>query len=459
MSNVRAAAGRALCARDPIGYILRIAPGNHPLDFAYENAELEAAIAGAADIEALDQALVRLSRLVPGFLAPEVRGRQMFTPGLDALVPGLAARLRLADVPLAKGNDNVCIVATRFYATGGHSRVASDIGRLIGAERTTIVFTDLYRELRHRLLIPGVPAAHPCRSLLLLSAGTIVEKIIELYMLLAAIRPSRVFLIQNHMDMAAVAGVWPFRSVVEYVHHTDHQPGLGATLPFSAHMDLTHTCHQACRAAGLDATWTGMTVPVRAAPARPTDRSGRGLRIATCGSPYKYMHTAAHRWSDFVVAALSQAPEADFIHMGPADEALTRSVHEPLAAAGIDADRYRFLGPVPDLRAALAANGVDAYLASYPDSGGRANLEALAAGLAPVVAIPAEAGPLLRFDLPLPYWARVQEPHEVPAALARSLELSEALRSPRGQADLDAELGRFEDHVRGGAPSRDGAPR
>ncbi|WP_296595298.1 hypothetical protein [Phenylobacterium sp.] len=421
------------------------------MDFAYENPELEAAIAGAADIEALDQALVRLSRLVPSFLAPEVRGHQMFTPGLDALAPRIATRLRLSDVPLAKSNDNVCIVATRFYGTGGHSRVASDISRLVGAERTTIVFTDLYRELRPRLLIPGVPAAHACRSLMLLSAGTIVEKIIELYMLLAAIRPSRIFLIQNHMDMAAVAGVWPFRSVVEYVHHTDHQPGLGATLPFSAHMDLTYACHQACRGAGLDATWTGMTVPARATPTQMPEGTGRGLRIATCGSQYKYLHPAAHRWSDFVVAALSQAPDADFVHFGPVDEALTRSVHEPLAAAGIDAGRYRFLGAVPDLREALIAHGADAYLASYPDSGGRANLEALAAGLAPVAPTPAQAGPLLRFDLPLPYWLRIETPDEVSGALARSVELSRSLRSARGQADLAAEFGRFEDYVRTGA--------
>ncbi len=421
------------------------------MDFAYENPELEAAIAGASDIEALDQALTRLSRLVPSFLDPAVRGRQMFTPGLDALAPRLAARLRLSDAPLAKSNDNVCIVATRFYNTGGHSRVASDIARLVGAERTTLIFTDLYRELRPRLLIPGLPAAHPCRSLMLLSAGTIVEKIVELYMLLAAIRPSRIFLIQNHMDMAAVAGVWPFRSVVDYVHHTDHQPGLGATLPFSAHMDLTYTCHQACRAAGLDASWASMTAPAHGPPW--AERGGRtgGLRIATCGSSYKYKHPAAHRWADFAIAALSQAADSEFVHFGPADEALTRAVHDPLAAAGIAPARYRFLGPVPDLREALIAHGVDAYLASYPDSGGRANLEALAAGLAPVVPTPADAGPLLRFDLPLPYWLRIETPDEVPGALARSLDLSDALRSARGQADLAAEFRRFEEYVRTGA--------
>lgn len=427
------------------------------MDFAYENPELEAAIANAGDIEALDKALVAVSRLVPSFVSPEVRGRQMFTPGLDAQVPRLAARLRLADVPLAKSNDNVCIVATRFYGTGGHSKVASDIGRLAGADRTTIIFTDLYRELRPRQLIGGPPATHPCRSLMLLSAGTVVEKIVELYSLLGAIRPSRIFLIQNHMDMAAVAGVWPFRGVVEYVHHTDHQPGLGATLPFSAHVDLTYACHRACEAAGLDPVWAGMTVPARSPPPSRGTTTRQGLRLATCGSQYKYLHAARYRWSDFATAALAQAPDSELLHFGPVDEALTRSVHGPLAEAGIDPARYRFLGPVPDLREALVAHEVDAYLGSYPDSGGRAVLEAMAAGLAPIVPIPEETGPLLQFDLALPYWVRLHTPDEIPAAIARGLELSEALRSPQGQADLDAEFSRFETYVRDGAAAVGGA--
>ncbi|TAJ72173.1 MAG: hypothetical protein EPO51_08645 [Phenylobacterium sp.] len=424
------------------------------MDFAYENPELEAAIGRAGNVDDLERALRALSELVPTFMQPDVRGWKTFCPGLDKQVADLPRRLKLQDVFIEKSNDNVCIVATRFYGTGGHSKVASDIGRLIGREPTTIVLTDLYRQLSQKMLISGLPAAHSCRALALLSAPTMVEKIVELYMLLAAIRPSRIFLMQNHMDPVAVAGVWPFRSVVEFLHHADHQPGLGATLPFSSHVDLTYACHRACQSAGLDPVWAGMTVLAEGiAPPPPAPRPVRSLRFATCGSKHKYMHPANHAWSAFAAAALGSAPDSTIIHIGPVDEALTRSVHDPLLAAGIDPARYRFAGPAPDLREALIEEEIDVYLASYPDSGGRANLEALAAGLAPIVPTAAEAGPLLHFDMALPYWVRINTPDEMPAAIARSFELSSALRSPDGQAALHAEFSRFEDYVRSGVPT------
>lgn len=419
------------------------------MDFKYENAELEAALARATNVDELEQALQQISRLVPTFVSPEVRGWKTFAPGLDNQVADLARRLKLPDPPpLEKGNENVCVLATRFYATGGHSKVGADICRLVGAERTTILFTDLYRQLKHNMLLSGLPASHPSRSLCILAAPTMVEKIIELYMLLAAIRPSRIILIQNHMDPVAVAAAWPFRDVVDFIHHADHQPTLGATLRFSAHVDLTYAAHRACQHAGLDPIWAGMMVPSAATPPPRDHTPGKPLRIATCAAKHKYLLPAAHRWSDFAAAALTAAPQSQIVHIGAIDEQLVQSIHGPLAAGGIDPARYRFAGAVDDLREALVREEVDVYLGSYPDSGGRATLEALAAGLAPVVPVPAEAGPLLQFDLALPYWVRIAAPEQVEEAIARSLVLSDALRAPDGQAALHTEFLRFETYVR-----------
>lgn len=420
------------------------------VDFAYHNPELEQAIRDARGIDDLEAVLRRVSDLVPSLLVPEVRGHMTFCPGLDAAISALPRRLNLPDVPLEKSNDNVCIVATRFYPTGGHSKVASDICQLIGPERVTLVFTDTARTLKPRQLIGGLPKDHPARALLLLNAGTLVEKIIELYMLLAAIQPTRIILIQNHMDMVAVAGVWPFRSVVEFIHHADYLPTLGASLAFSAHVDLTHASHRACRAAGLHPAWAGMTVEAGAAPPepRPLDPS-RPLRIATCGSAHKYLHKAQNRWSDFVIAALA-GTSSEMIHIGPKTEELVASVHGPLAAAGIAPQRYRFVGARPSLRQALLDEETDVYLASYPDTGGKANLDALAAGLAPIAPTTLDLGALQQFDLPLAYWVRVTTPAEIPAAIARSLELSAELRTPRGRQAVRDEFSRFETYVRAG---------
>jgi hypothetical protein len=277
-----------------------------------------------------------------------------------------------------------------------------------------------------------------------------LEKVVELYMTLAAIRPSRIFLIQNHMDLTAVAGVWPFRSVVEFVHHADHLPTLGATLPFSGHVDLTYTCHLACKAQGLEPTWAGMTVEHAGEGVPETPPPNPPRRIATCGSVHKYRQPGQHRWTDFAVAAL-KGGAAEFLHIGPVDAPFEAEVGAALTAAGLDPARYRFLGAAPNLRQALIDNEVDAYMASYPESGGKAALEAMAAGIAPVVPVPEELGPLFKFDLPIDSWVRVSGPAEVAEALARSVELSAGLRTPQGRQALREEFGRFEAHIAGQA--------
>jgi hypothetical protein len=426
------------------------------LDFIYENPEIEGELRAAGSLDALEAALQKISRLVPSFMSPAIRGRQMFCPGLDAAIPELVRKLKLADVPLTKSNENVCIVATRFYNTGGHSKVAADITRIIGRPNISIVATDIYRQLKQRQLMKGQASLGPfeARSFVILSAPTMLEKIVELYMVLAAIRPSRIFLIQNHMDLTAVAGVWPFRSVVEFVHHADHMPTLGATLPFSGHLDLTYTCHLACKEAGLDPTWLGMTVEGAGQGARSSRGDLARLRIATCATNHKYRQPARHRWADFVIAAL-QRPGAEFLHIGPWDEPFADEVHGALAAAGIDPARYRFMGPVANLRQTLVDEGVGAYVASYPDSGGKATMEAMAAGIAPIVPVAEDLGPLLHLDLPLEWWVRISDPAQLPDALERSLALSERLSSVEGQGSLREEFNRFEAHIADPSPGGD----
>ncbi|CAN5762573.1 hypothetical protein BH11PSE1_BH11PSE1_07950 [soil metagenome] len=424
------------------------------MEFVYQNPDLEAQLAAARSVEDVDAVLVAISRLVPSFMQPEIRGRQLFWPNMDAAVPQLARRLNLPDIAGNKSNDNVVIVATQFYATGGHSGVAADITRLIGKSDVSIIFTDIFRNLRYSAMINHRPDETPYhrRSTMVLSSATLVERIVELYMLLAAIRPTRIFLLGNHTDMVAVAGVWPFRDVVDYLHHADHLPAIGNTLPFSGHADLTYTCHLACQAAGVKPTYVGMTVN-RSEPVPKPERGKSGrLRIATCGALHKYRLAARYRWSDFVVAALS-AFDAELIHIGPWDEDFATEMRSALSQAGLAPDRYIFTSVLPDLAAVLVAQQADAYLSSYPDTGGKANLEAMVAGLAPIVAISEDLPPLNRFDLPLSTWVRISEPSETAAAVRRSLDLSAALRLPEGQAALTLELDRFETFVRGATPA------
>jgi hypothetical protein len=419
------------------------------VDHVLAQPDLEREIADAADFDAFEAALRRLTDLRQGFREPAIYGRKLYLKGLDALIPTIARGLNLPDVPGELSNERVVVLATRFYRTGGHSQVAFDVARRLGPDAVTVIFTATDEgELSYRKLLGSPHRTEQLqeRASLVLSSATLTERILELYRLLLALRPTRILLMSHATDVVAVAGAWPFRAVTEFLHHADHVPALGATLPFARHVDLTYTCHKTCCAAGLTAEYAGQAAP--AAVDEPASRAPDGvLRLATCGSPHKYAGVRGHAWRDYAAAALRR-PGAELIHIGPADEAMRRSILSALEAAGVDPARYVFAGVVPSLGRALVERGVDVYLSSYPETGARANLEAMAAGIPVVLPVaPDDATPLTRFSLPLRRWVEARTPETLLAAIEEALALAPSLRTPEAQAELRRELARFDDYV------------
>ncbi|MCR5873931.1 hypothetical protein LRS10_06950 [Phenylobacterium sp. J426] len=418
---------------------------NHILDLP----ELEREIADAPDFDAFEAALRKLTDLRQGFREPGVYGQKLYLKGLDDLIPTITRGLSLPDVPGERSNAQVVILATRFYRTGGHSQVAFDVARRLGPDAVTVIFTATDEgELSYRKLLGGPHRTEQLqeRASLVLSSATLTERILELYRLLLALRPTRIILMSHPTDVVAVAGAWPFRAVTEFLHHADHVPALGATLPFARHVDLTFTCHQACRAAGLAAEYAGQAAPA-AADAASERAPGKVLRLATCGSPHKYAGRRGHAWRDYAAAALRR-PAAELIHIGTADEAMRQDIRSALEAAGVDPQRYVFAGVVPSLGRALVERDIDVYLSSYPETGARANLEAMAAGIPVVLPVaPDDEAPLTRFSLPLRRWIEARTPDDLPAAIDQALALSPSLRTPEAHAELRRELARFDDYV------------
>ncbi|CAN7558984.1 glycosyltransferase [Phenylobacterium sp. LjRoot225] len=419
------------------------------MEFEYRRPDVEQALLSAKDVASLEAALTATAGLKADLDDPAIRGHQMFSPGLDAAIPTVARRLDLHDVPLTKTNDRICIVATRLYEFGGHSKVASDIAAIVGPGDTTVVYTDIDRELRHQNLLNlrRTPADNRHRADLLLGANTLVGKILELYNLMAAVRPGRIFLLTHHFDMVALIALWPFRSVVEYLHHADHLPTLGATLPWSAHADLTWGCHTTCQRAGLNPTYVGLTVTPTAltTPSTTGGKTPDRLRIATCGHSAKYRGAGTYRWLDFAVAAL-QRPGAEIVHFGDAEDAFQREIRQGLAEAGVDPAAYVFAGLTPGLAEDLRAREVDVYLSSYPVSGGKAIVEAMSAGLPPIVPLDPDCPPLLRFDFPTDIWVEVSRPQDINGAIDAALAKRAAMA---GAGDpIAAEVERFNAYVR-----------
>lgn len=425
-----------------------------PSDLNLEASDAVAAILRARTADELNEILVGLVRSGGGFLSPDVRGRKLYAREFDQAVAQLPRRLGLEDRPATEtGDDNVVLIATEFYEVGGHTRVAADIARLVGRENLTVVLTDIYqrnRLQRHgvRGFVNGVDI--PSRAFLALRSPTMVDRIHELYNILSAIRPSRIFLLNHHVDVCAVAGSYPFRDVVDFVHHADYQPCLGATLPYARHADLTFWAHLCCKANVAHPVYAAMTQSPETGPpeAGAALTPGRGVLLATCGHFTKYLQPGTYAWTDWVLGALAD-PRARFVHIGPAKAEMVASMQAALAEAGVSADRYEFIGATPNLRAELIARGVDVYVSSAPESGERANIEALSAGIPVVLPRDPSCPPLIHFMSPLPGWFDAARPADLPAVIAQSLAFKPELATAAFRARFEREAVRFERYVAG----------
>lgn len=425
-----------------------VGSGRKRLDLEYRRPDLEAEIRSVRNRAELEQVLNKVVRLNANFRDPDIYSRKLFVQWLDALLPLVAARIGLADVPTPpKSNERIVVISTILRRTGGHSQVVKDIMHAFPGQVTGI-YTDIYRELAEEIgTVGAVTSEFKERAWLWTRRQGLLDRAIEVYMMLKAIQPTRVLLFGHPMDFVPIVAAWPFREIAEFVHHMDHAPAVGATLPFSSHVDLTYRCHVACRGAGLDAVFAGMTAPPPSAEAPPPLSTGEVV-IATCGSLNKYRQDGADfAWTDYAVAMLKAAPNSRIVHLGPVNDDFKRQVDAAMSKAKLSPSRYKFAGAVERLHAELLARGANLYLSSYPESGGKANLEALAALLPVIVPVDRNAPDLSRFALPSGRWIEIHSPDEAADALARARALAEDLRTAEVQAEIRRELGRFDDFV------------
>lgn len=414
----------------------------------YERPDIETTITSARSWAELDAAMEQVILLNRGFRNPAIHGRKLFVGWFDKLAPGIANRLGLIDVPQPqKSNERIVVLATILRHTGGHSQVVKDIMHAFPGQVTGI-YTDSYRELPEELgEMPQLTTVFQERAWLYPRRRRLLERCVEVYMMLKAIQPTRILLFGHGMDIVPILAAWPFREVTEFVHHFDHAPAVGATLPFSSHVDLTYRCHLACREAGLNPVYAGMTSPTLATGPRPQRDAGKGLVIATCGSSNKYRGAGAFSWASYFTAALKAEPYSRIVHIGTVTEDVMSAIAAGLKKERIDPSRYVVTGFVPSLHAELIAQGADVYLSSYPEAGGKANLEALAAQIPVIVPVDLDAPSLSRFDIPMPGWIEINRPYQIANALKKARALGEDLQSTEYVAALRRELNRFENYI------------
>ena len=216
---------------------------------------------------------------------------------------------------------------------------------------------------------------------IIVQTGKLWDKARQLATLCSRRQPARIWYLQHHQDPVAFVGTLHAdcaRKIL--VHHADHNPSLGCTLPGIRHVDVTESLQRTCSAhLHQQADWLPLYVKDLGrrpflAPSRKTPFS-----VVTAGRAAKFSMQGPVALPN-IVSSVLRAIDGRFHHIGPLDDGSRKQIRKHLINQDIDPARFVTHGEVPSLWQALKQLDAHAYLGSAPVSGGRGAIEAQGCG-------------------------------------------------------------------------------
>jgi hypothetical protein len=377
--------------------------------------EYVASLAAFVERGNIEMFLKRLAELTRRLPSEPLWGQALFIPELDELAR--RAGFVLAPHPNAKPKSRLLVhVATEVFPIGGHSNVIDDIVTALPDYQHALILTAMANS--HPALISMRPRFQELNlDVHLLKCSSRLEKARELSSLIGALAPWGVLMLANYDDSVAYSAVrGDAAQRVIFLHHTDHQPSLGASRRDYIHVDLTPACHSVCSSRpDLHASLLSLTAKdigtVQLVDCRP-------IIGVTCGSPYKYAGSIEFSYAQ-LVAGLFSIGIARLFHIGGMLDSQKDQIRADIVASGQDSNRLIFLPNTPSLAAKLLEISPDFYLTSHPLGGGKATVEALSVGLPIVFVCPASRLPLLGPDMTFGTAIPVSTLGQVPEAIRR----------------------------------------
>lgn len=370
------------------------------------------------------------------YKTPQAAHSHLYYPGLDRQLERLAQALAAQHpdpLPAQAPSANNLIIATELYQVGGHSRVVEDFAREL--ESPILVLTDMFgsyrTEPRH---LDWLVDAFGRASVIVLPQRTLWTKCQALLELTRRLQPRNIFYFNHHQDPVPFVGTLSHPGARKtLIHHADHNPSLGATLPALAHVDLTDELAATCR---RELAREVSVLPLYVADAGCKDFTPfepGAFSVVTSGTQVKFARSGELALQRIAQTVL-RATRGRFFHIGPLDAEWLAEIHAHLQSADVDPTRFVTMGSVPSLWQSLAALDAHVYLGSAPVGGARAAIEAQGCGY------------------PLAYY-RVNDPGSLVAvdSIVASKELGWSTLE-----ELATLLGQFspDDHARWSARSR-----
>ena len=346
--------------------------------------------------KALGAIAVMMNKLIGN---TDLLGHFLYEPVSDKYLQKLSASV-VEKNDIGINRNGVVHVVTEANATGGHTHVVFDIVRYLPEMRHTLILTDIGSRYKKGIInLDAITSKAKSLGLgiIILKEPTLLEKIHELAGLIKSIAPNAIFINAHHYDSVAYGGVSGGSAPrVNFIHHADNRPSLGASRTDYEHYDLTPSCHKCClQYANIEPKMMNLTVDDLGVAALDWSAPLTGV---TCGSAMKYQGRAEFTYEE-VLTSLFKAGLQKMHHFGEMPEEDKQRIHDYIRNEGCGESILKFHPNTPSLATELKNIAPHLYLNSHPIGGGKSVVEAFSAGIPVLNPAPLDRGPLMEVDM------------------------------------------------------------
>lgn len=275
------------------------------------------------------------------------------------------------------------ILATELVNAGGHVELIKDIIRLkLFDAPISILLTDILDRAQEDIITNfsvtygvTIEVAKVCST---------NDRLMWLFDRLRSSVPTTLVLLTYNQDGVGIAAASSYvAGKVVFIHHADHHLCLGVTCEDFIHIDPHNIGFFHCKnELGIKNNYYWpLTINLGSLEPRSDQFLSEG-HLVTCSSGRPDKFNASYYLYDYfkLIPKLLAATSGRHIHIGSLTADMEAGLQHALMAEGVDPARFTNIPWVPSVARALIEYHVDLYISSFPLGGGKATLEAMAAG-------------------------------------------------------------------------------
>ncbi len=316
--------------------------------------------------------------------SPSLQGHQIISAQLDAMCQQageLSAFKLLRQVNNLPAEAHNVILLTELYCQGGHAEIVRDILR---KSKLPVLLLATNINNRKSPILRSILDEENVLGVFVANDDTYVEKLRTTQAVLANSYINTIFILVHGYDAVGISAISADSGKnVFFLHHCDHSPSLGCYLEGARHVDLHNIGFLRCRNEFNITTNRYLCLSSMNLRSKRIDDTfvNPVFKTASCGGIHKISHPGYHiSYKEVVLHTLRKRKGVHF-HIGYLSDEYIKDIRDSLIQSGISEDQFIYLGETPNLAEVLVQLEVDLYLPTLPQSGGKALIDVMAAGI------------------------------------------------------------------------------